>query len=334
MWRHAHLVLGLLVLPVTEAIRLQTSPGPSIGEFGLPPCMEERLRRTSMVTYGTERDSRLREAGLDAVFVCHWTRAPDRRMHAEEQLDSVGLQGTLITGFDGKELDDEDIGCLYPTNSLLESLAKSQHFESNWLHTGELSLSFKHVAAAYEAARHGYRNTLVLEDDFTFTENFTSQLTKLLRDPQEWLGNKTYDLLFLGSYRSNHQQDLDRPAQTYMDAAHKGTIGYIISQSGARHVLSHMPITAPSDHMLSNEEFCASAPPHRWVHRPWIVVPRDDFGSVNPASSKLATPKQSLFVRTPDLLPCGGTACPCTPRNKSARRIAGKGQNCTSALVP
>mmetsp|Transcript_91115 Transcript_91115/g.283894 ORF Transcript_91115/g.283894 Transcript_91115/m.283894 type:complete len:331 (-) Transcript_91115:103-1095(-) len=330
MWRHAHLVLGLLVLPVTEAIRLQTSPGPSIGEFGLPPCMEERLRRTSMVTYGTERDSRLREAGLDAVFVCHWKALPDRRRHAEEQLDSVGLQGRLITGWDGEEFDDEDLKCLYPTNSVFDMIAKKFKFAANWLHTGELSLSLKHVAAAYEAAKHGYRNTLVLEDDFTFTENFTSQLTKLLRDPQEWLGNKTYDLLYIGSYGTNHKLDLERPPRTYFDTFNKGTVGYIISQTGARHLLSHMPITAPSDHMLGNDEFCASAPPQRWVHRPWLVVPRNDFGTV----TGLATPKKSHFVRTPDILACVGTKCPCAkPMNQSAQLIHG-GCCCKESAVP
>mmetsp|Transcript_91113 Transcript_91113/g.283888 ORF Transcript_91113/g.283888 Transcript_91113/m.283888 type:complete len:334 (-) Transcript_91113:62-1063(-) len=333
MWRHAHLVLGLLVLPVTEAIRLQTSPGPSIGEFGLPPCMEERLRRTSMVTYGTERDSRLREAGLDAVFVCHWTRAPDRRMHAEEQLDSVGLRGTFITGWDAEVLGDEDVQCLYPTNSVLDSFAKSRRFVSNWLHAGELSLSFKHVAAAYEAARHGYRNTLVLEDDFTFTENFTSHLIKLLRDPQGWLGNKTYDLLYLGSYRSNRQEYLENPAQTFPDTQHRGTVGYMISQSGARHVLSHMPITLPADHMLGNDQFSASAPPHRWTHMPWIVVPRYDPGAG--LGTDKSTPKQGDVVTTPDLLPCVGSECPCMKLTiKSARLVRGTSNRCNSTPVP
>eukprot|EP00415_Alexandrium_ostenfeldii_P005073 UN5073 len=185
------------------------------------------------------------------------------------------------------------------------------------MHTGELSLSLKHVKAAYEAAAHGYKHTLVLEDDFTFGENFTERLSELLRHPEAWLGKNSsgYDILWIGSYSHNNNRDVKKRPQTSFDLRNKGTIGYVLSLSGAEYLLSHMPINAPSDHMLGNS-YTGTAPPRRYAHRPWLIEPRYDFGTV----SGLATPKKSHFIRTPDIKDCFASPthpkCPCSrPKN-------------------
>jgi len=309
---------------------LASGRGENSSEYGLPPCMEERLKSFPMETYGTEREVSLREAGLGAIYIAHAKHLAHRRTQGEGELDKVGLRGSFLTGYDAEELSDEDISCLYPSNAAFDRLSRDRDMSANWFHTGELSLSFKHVAAAYQAVIHGYNHTLVLEDDFTFSGNFVAGVAKLLRDPEGWLkqGGR-YDILYIGSYGHSTAVDLQRPPRTYLETLNQGTVGYIISQQGARHLLAHMPITGPSDHMLGND-LLPSALPKRWLHRPFLVVPHDDFGTTR----GLATPKASHYIRTPDILPCVGRKCPCTAPTNVSRWLIRGGCCCHASAVP
>jgi len=326
--------LCLLAWPLTQAIRVAPSNSRTEPDLGAP-CMLPRLQNVTMETYGSMADDRLQKAGLGGIYVCHWKKLPNRKASAKEQLDKLGLQANFIVGYDGEEMTDDDVRCMYPSNKVMHVIAKDWDFGANWMHTGELSLSLKHVKAAYEAVLHGHQHTLVLEDDFQLTENFTDRLTHLLEHTDEWLGQHggEYDILWVGSYGHNHANDLTRPPQIIADTHNKGTIGYLLSLSGAKYLLSHMPINAPSDHMLGNN-FTGTAPPRRFSHRPWLVEPMNDFGT----AKGLATPKKSHFIRTPDIKDCFASPthpkCPCTrPKNISSALIAA-GCCCLASELP
>jgi len=284
-----------------------------------PPCILERLARTATRPYGNDTDAArpLREVGLDAIYVAHYTPLRTRLKHAQRELDKVGLQAKFITGWDRDELLDEDIRCFFPSHRKYHILATSRRWAWSWFKKGELSLAVKHAAAYYDIVKRGFRSGLVLEDDFVFRDGLVEQLTTLLRDPQRWeTPGHPFSILFLGSFRNSTEVDFSRGLVTQEEASSKGAIGYIISQQGARYFLGHLPFEAPADHAISNN-LCSTAPPYRYSHRPWLVVPWTELGS----HGLVGTHQDSDFIRTDDLVNCVGEQCPCHSHGRTPLTI-------------
>jgi len=271
---------------------------------GLRPCEEQRLRATRMESYGHTHDAGLKAAGLDAVYVAHYSPYKSRRQYMERALDSVGLQALFVTGWDREELSDEDVACMYPSNALFESEATRLNYPLSWLKTGELGLSMKHAAAFYDAVRRGHRNILVLEDDAVFVDDFVEELKQTLQDSQV----RDYDILYLGSYYPNTPEKSAQPPRFGLDGGHKGTVGYLVSLKGARHFMAHMPIHGPSDHMVSHEY--TSPPPVRFSRRPWLVWQGSRDEDWRKSVRDPIVFKGNEFVMAAEQQPCTGCACP------------------------
>jgi len=267
-------------------------------------CEMARLAATEMDAHG-RMDPAWKEAGLDAVYVTHYSPYGSRRQYMERALDGLGLGAFFVTGWDREALNDADVACMYPSSRLFRDVAVRRGFAISYLTVGELGLSMKHAAAYYHAVVQGHRNILVLEDDAVFAHGFEAELKGLLlhKAPGD------YDVLFLGSYYPNTPAQAAGAPRVLRDNGRKGAVGYLVSQKGARHLVGHMPITGPADHMISNSDY-PNAPPVRYARHPWLVWQGSrDSAWTSKVKSGIVF-KGDHYVRTRDLLPCEGCACP------------------------
>jgi len=294
---------------------------------GLRPCEEQRLRATRMESYGHTHDAGLKAAGLDAVYVAHYSPYKSRRQYMERALDSVGLQALFVTGWDREELSDEDVACMYPSNALFESEATRLNYPLSWLKTGELGLAMKHAAAFYDAVRKGHRNILVLEDDAVLVDNFAQELKQLLQHQQV----RNYDLLFLGSFWPDTPEGLAKSPRIIKDGGPKGTVGYLASLKGAQHFMAHMPIHGPSDHMVSHDY--TNPPPVRLSRRPWLVWQGSREDSWRQSVHAPIAFKGHEFVMATEQQPCSGCACPGEVTHVSAHLVRSTGPSTPAAKL-
>jgi len=287
---------------LSAALAWATLLGPACS---LRPCEQERLEATQMEKYGPGTNHALERLGLDAIYVVHYTKYDDRRIHFKEWLDSTGLQAYFITGWDREVATDKDVQCMWPSNQRFEQIAESRHFDFNWLEVRELTLAMKHASAWYQAAKHHHQYVLIFEDDAIFAPDFIPRFERALSN--ETVRN-AFDILFLGSYGEDFVHN--KPDEVRSDHGNKGGVGYVLSQSGAMHLLSTDPLlSGPADHLLSNEGVYPNPPPRRFALHPYPVwqgsrTKKQMFG--RDASNR-------QFVWTPDLGPCLGRLCVKSP---------------------
>lgn len=284
----------------------------------LRPCEEERLRRTAMEPYGTQTDTRLTELGVGGIYVTTYSPLKDRRQRMQARFDQLGWRVLFVTGWDRELLTDEDVACMYPSNALFQQVARAMNFKLTWMRVGELSLCMKHAAAYYDGYSQGYRHIMVFEDDAFFPPEFKANVHALLSPAGGNLAlPRDYQLVYMCNYVKPTERDLARPQRVERVLLRRGVMhgacGYMLSQSGVKWLMDHMPYKGPADLQLAHADF-PSAPPKQYTREPWISWP-DKIG-------RQQTQKQSpRFCRTPDLQPCWGKTCPRLTVNLSAHII-------------
>ena len=180
--------------------------------------------------------------GLDAAFVIQLGRDRARRRYVREVLARERLQAELFDAVDGRRLTGQTIEDLRRTGYLAAGLETERS-------RGQIACALSHVLLLENILRRGYRNALVLEDDFAPAPGFRDELRERLRQAPA-----DFDLIYL--FNSNHPEPelhaidglegLRRPVYPL------GTVGYVVSRQGARRILDLVkPIWLTIDDMLA-----------------------------------------------------------------------------------
>ncbi|KAL1522811.1 hypothetical protein AB1Y20_017781 [Prymnesium parvum] len=169
-------------------------------------------------------------------YLIHYTRNTRRKRFQLQQLPLLGVELSIVTGYDAEQMTPHLRRCLLPANSSLALAYASQ--------------TLKLYVALYDMLSRCYRTVLVFEDDAVLRYEYLHSLALALGP----MTHGVYSLLFAGSYSVNGV-DLNpvglRPrsssARRFMPA-----IGVAIAAPAAAHVLHSLPIEAAIDATLSD----------------------------------------------------------------------------------
>jgi glycosyl transferase family 25 len=177
---------------------------------------------------------------IDATFIILLDRDEKRRENAHVTLGRVGHDVEIFHAVDGLSLTSADVERLIRQGYVGADCAKR-------LKRGQIACALSHIRVLEEVVTRRCRNALVLEDDFDLAEGFAEKLHDSLRAvPRE------FDVIYL--YDANLVNSLALPGLPGMrKSAHPlGTVGYAVSDRGARKILDLItPITHHLDEMLA-----------------------------------------------------------------------------------
>jgi collagen beta-1,O-galactosyltransferase len=173
---------------------------------------------------------------VDRTFVINLKRRPDRQRRMQAALNLLGIEAEMWTAVDGRQLTADAL-----TRQNITFLPNYRDpFHQRPMTYGEIGCFLSHYHIWQHVLHNQLDRVLILEDDVRFEANFKSQLHRLL----ESIRDVPYDLLYLGRKPQTPTQiELAvnswavRPAYSYW------TIGYVLSQAGARKLIEGRPLS-------------------------------------------------------------------------------------------
>ncbi len=182
--------------------------------LGLPLCAwniynEEYSKRQLTHSSGTTLPHSIPQAGIDHVYMIHYSPLKKRRALMTNLLAAHGVSAEWFLGFDKDQLNASMVDCLHrnwipdksprPNRTYARKAKAKRHIEipaRPQLKPSQQSVVIKHHAALYDMVRHGYRTALILEDDAFLRVNFVERLSEVMRavtTENEKSSNKTSD---------------------------------------------------------------------------------------------------------------------------------------------
>ncbi|XP_033127179.1 procollagen galactosyltransferase 2-like isoform X2 [Anneissia japonica] len=190
----------------------------------------------------------LTKLGVDEIYLINLKRRPKRRERMIKSLHELSLNYTILDAVDGKQLTDDKLKEM--GIDMLDGYKDPYH--ERILTKGEIGCFLSHYKIWVDVVEKNYEQVIVLEDDVRFEAFFTMKLKQLLYEPTKL--DITWDLIYLG--RKILNPDLESwvngsdillwPSYSYW------TLGYILSQSGARKLVEQNPLSkmVPVDEYL------------------------------------------------------------------------------------
>ncbi|XP_046681820.1 glycosyltransferase 25 family member [Homalodisca vitripennis] len=245
--------------------------------------------------------------GVDRVFMINLRRRPERRQRMEQCFAELGVQAITVDAVDGRELTDamlEEMGI-----TLMGGYTDPYHKRP--MKRGEIGCFLSHYSIWKKVVQSGDEVVMVLEDDVRF-EAFFRQKVEALLDELKSLA-LDWDLVYLGRKRLQEQDEVFVPGSKMLVRPNYSywTLGYLLSQSGARKLLAADPLNSllPVDEYIpilydrhTEEKWKANFPvrnlqafsaeplliyPARYLHEegyvsdtedsPQVSLPRDDL---------------------------------------------------------
>ena len=204
----------------------------------LPPCILEDLRRRRLVDRSWLRAS-TPNANADfaalPTYVVSYAGGVERQEMMLMHLDAIGLSAALTTfEFDVSEINVQRALACWMDPGLLGVVAPRV-----------LSVAMKHISVAYDVVNRGLVHALILEDDVEFRPTFPESVAGFLADaPPGW------DVIFLSECYPGMLGAVwagggifEAPRLWRMKTG-RCTEAFLLSQAGARMLLSSMPLKA------------------------------------------------------------------------------------------
>lgn len=179
--------------------------------------------------FGGKEDKLKREEFFKSIktYVLNLDRRPDRWKEFNDNAPSFPRE--RFSAVDGSKLIN---------NHQMQQLFETNDF--NW-RKGIMGCALSHIKMWLEIEKSDKKFFMILEDDIKFASGFTDKLVKLVENtPEAW------DVLFLGHFYynepSNVKQDQQPTAERWFQEKARaesmgGTIGYLITPTGARKLL-------------------------------------------------------------------------------------------------
>uniref|UniRef100_A0A8C4NGT3 Glycosyl transferase family 25 domain-containing protein n=1 Tax=Eptatretus burgeri TaxID=7764 RepID=A0A8C4NGT3_EPTBU len=181
----------------------------------------------------------LDKMGFHEIFVINLVRRPDRRKYMLRALQEQSISCKLVDAVDGAALNKSAMDAL--GISMLPSY--EDPYSDRPITKGEVGCFLSHYRVWQEVVARRLQFVLVLEDDVRFELFFRRRLMHLMRDIDH--ANLEWDLIYLGRKKMefnfpevavNNVKYLVRADYSYW------TLAYVLSQSGARKLLSGNPL--------------------------------------------------------------------------------------------
>ena len=147
----------------------------------LPACAVEIFCNCSFVRWQRQNASALTGV-VDHAYLIHYRRNVRRGAFQQEQMRGLGLDVSMVTGYDREDIDSHNRACLLTTSRQYDM--KISRYRSR-MHAPEessaLSASIKLYAALFDLVAKGWRSALVLEDDVLIRWQHLPLLANVLR---------------------------------------------------------------------------------------------------------------------------------------------------------
>lgn len=201
------------------------------------------------------------------VFIINLDSSPERFVHAEQQLQALGIQPQRFRGVFGKDLTQAEVDACYDKSANLRYFRRS-------LSPGEIGCYLSHRGVWQLMVEQNIEVAIVLEDDIDVDARFADALTQIVR-LSGWDHIKLSD-------------DRDTPAFT-RKALNDGfalvnfkrvpncATGYAMSLSGAKKLLQRDKFFRPVDLDL---QFGAELDLQLFSLLPYTIWPSTKFDSV------------------------------------------------------
>ncbi|XP_053720263.1 procollagen galactosyltransferase 2 [Synchiropus splendidus] len=186
--------------------------------------------------------------GFENIFLINLKRRLDRRTRMFKSLASLGLHATLTDAVDGKALNTSQLQALG-----IEMLpGYKDPYSGRVLTRGEIGCFLSHHSIWTEVLERGLEKVLVLEDDVRFEPRFKRRLQAIMDDIDKT--QLDWDLIYVGRKRMQVQKpekSVDQVNNLVEADYSYWTLGYALSQQGARKLLAAEPFRR----MLPVDEF-------------------------------------------------------------------------------
>eukprot|EP00966_Prymnesium_polylepis_P199849 4631579-Prymnesium_polylepis.1 len=261
-----------------------------VGVHGLhiPSCAREIFLNCSMQRVPPAANATTRLLAVDHAYLIHYTGFPMRRTYQLHQLPRLGLNLSVVTGYDYNQITGHNRACLLSNSPSQDAkLGKEEDAPRLNMHerkTAYFSQTIKLYAALYDMLLAGHRSVLIMEDDGVVRFEHLPKLNVVLRGLAEG-GN--WSIVFSGSYNPRGTDGL-REGFWPKDEEHVPTyrslgrmmpaVGVITSIRGARHVVKSLPISAPIDMALSDSRIPSSPRHGLFYFKPYCFTP-GNFGT-------------------------------------------------------
>ncbi|XP_056628680.1 procollagen galactosyltransferase 2 [Triplophysa dalaica] len=177
--------------------------------------------------------------GFDEIFLINLKRRMDRRDRMLNSMAVLGLEATLVEAVDGKALNTSQLQALG-----IEMLpGYKDPYSGRVLTRGEIGCFLSHHFTWKQVMESGLQHALVLEDDVRFEPRFKKRLQIIMKDVEK--AHLDWDLIYVGRKRMQVAQPevSVEGVNNLVEADYSyWTLGYAISQQGARKLLAAQPL--------------------------------------------------------------------------------------------
>lgn len=207
---------------------------------------EELMPVSSHVSVQTTPPGKL---GFDEIYLINLKRRPLRRKRMLASLKELGISVKMLDAVDGKSLTDQQVKDM----GIKMLPGYSDPYGKRPLTMGEIGCFLSHYLIWEEMINNGLAQVLVLEDDVRFEPDFRNQLQYLLEEANALSNKFHWELIYIGRKRFHSKPvEMVPGAQILAWADYTyWTLGYAISLSGARKLVSAKPL----EKMVAVDEF-------------------------------------------------------------------------------
>ncbi|XP_041986273.1 glycosyltransferase 25 family member isoform X2 [Aricia agestis] len=181
--------------------------------------------------------------GCDEIFMINLERRAERRKLMEMSFKEIGMEATLFNAVDGRKLDMNDLSEYSIT--LMPNYEDPYHKRP--MKAGEVGCFLSHYFIWKKIVENKYAITLVLEDDIHFVPHFRYKFHQLMEEIKEL----DWDLVYIGRKILQNDEEVYATAHTTKPLYSYWTLGYLLSEAGARKLLAMEPLNK----MLPVDEF-------------------------------------------------------------------------------
>ncbi|KHJ75106.1 LPS glycosyltransferase, partial [Oesophagostomum dentatum] len=181
---------------------------------------------------------------VDKIYMINLKRRPERRARMEQIFEILGIDATYWEATDGQELPGDIIYEVLP--------GYMDPYHKRPIKAGEIGCFLSHYRIWKDVIDRKLSRVIVFEDDLRFSEDGMERVKEVLEDLD---GSKMeWDLIYLGRKRLADQEELWVPGHRHLSTVGYSywTLGYILSNEGARRLLAAKPLEAllPVDEYL------------------------------------------------------------------------------------
>ncbi|XP_011267407.1 glycosyltransferase 25 family member [Camponotus floridanus] len=175
--------------------------------------------------------------GLNHIYMINLVRRPERRRRMHRLFDELGIRAEIIDAVDGRTLNESSLKKwgVIPMPEYFDPYHKRP------MTMGEIGCFLSHYLIWQKVLEHGYKNVMVLEDDVRFEPFFRQKVNYVLEELSA-LGIE-WDLIYVGRKKLVKSESPVEGSKFLLHAAYSyWTLGYILSENGARKLIGAMPL--------------------------------------------------------------------------------------------